>query len=148
MALSTGRLLKDLTNQEVAELQNLLLRAGYNPGPVDGVMGPQTQSAYNRFLSRNGHDARGGNQIVKLVADLWMNSIPELWNGITFGGEVNASSTTGGQGNPAPAQTAASTATAPAAASVGTPSSTPAAATPFTPATDASTETEDRKSVV
>ena len=36
MALSEGVALDQLNSQQISELQNLLLRAGYNPGPVDG----------------------------------------------------------------------------------------------------------------
>lgn len=100
MALTEGLSLDQLDSQQVSELQNLLLRAGYNPGPVDGVMGSATRAAYSRFITKNGYDARGATTVVKLAADLWMNAIPELWEGVRYGGETNAASTTGGAGAP------------------------------------------------
>ena len=33
----------------VRNIQRALDKAGYNPGPIDGVMGRQTQTALNRF---------------------------------------------------------------------------------------------------
>ena len=33
----------------IAEIQHKLVRRGYNPGPVDGAMGPQTRSAVSKF---------------------------------------------------------------------------------------------------
>ncbi len=39
--------------------QTLLRRLGYDPGPVDGVAGPQTRTAVARFQSANGLDPDG-----------------------------------------------------------------------------------------
>lgn len=39
----------DITPTRVVEIQRLLQRAGYNPGPLDGVVGKQTMAAVNDF---------------------------------------------------------------------------------------------------
>lgn len=104
MALTQGQKLAELNSQQVSELQNLLLRAGFNPGPVDGIMGTNTKNAYWRFLSRQGVQTQGTIDVItKLTADLWNNEVPELWQGVSYGGEVSQQSTTGGQGAPIPA---------------------------------------------
>lgn len=43
----------------VLELQKALKNAGFNPGPIDGAMGYQTQVAINEFQKKNGFE-RGG----------------------------------------------------------------------------------------
>jgi peptidoglycan hydrolase-like protein with peptidoglycan-binding domain len=35
--------------REVRDLQSALLRAGFNPGPLDGIFGPRTEAAVRRF---------------------------------------------------------------------------------------------------
>jgi peptidoglycan hydrolase-like protein with peptidoglycan-binding domain len=37
------------TGREVRDLQSALLRRGINPGPLDGVFGPRTESAVRRL---------------------------------------------------------------------------------------------------
>ena len=41
------------------ELQKALLRAGYDPGPVDGRLGKKTRSAVKAFQKKNGLTADG-----------------------------------------------------------------------------------------
>ena len=43
----------------VTKLQQALVDAGYNPGPVDGVMGRQTYVAIDRFQKKNGIETGG-----------------------------------------------------------------------------------------
>lgn len=107
--LTEGMKLSELNSVQVAMLQNLLIRAGFDPGPVDGILGEKTRSAYSRFLTRNGHTLRGNAEptITKLTSLLWDNSQPEYWNNITRGGEISMEATTGGRGNPLPAVPAA-----------------------------------------
>lgn len=38
----------------VAEIQRALLARGYNPGPIDGVMGPKTRAAVKAFQADHG----------------------------------------------------------------------------------------------
>ncbi len=38
----------------VRQAQQALLEAGYDPGPIDGVMGPRTEQALSRFQQANG----------------------------------------------------------------------------------------------
>lgn len=143
MALSEGVALDQLNSQQISELQNLLLRAGYNPGPVDGILGNGTRSAYSRFLGKNGYDANATGTVVKLVSDLWMNAMPELWEGVRYGGEVTQQATTGGQGAPQlPAVTTSGT------PGNGAPSSAPATSsgsTSYVAPPDSATEEQVRK---
>jgi len=39
----------------VKKIQNGLITGGYNPGPIDGVVGPQTASALKQFAGDHGH---------------------------------------------------------------------------------------------
>jgi hypothetical protein len=141
VALSEGLKVTDLDSQQVRELQNVLLRAGYDPGPIDGAWGPKTQAAYTRFLRANGYDPRANTTVIKLISQLWSNEIPEMWEGVSFGGEVNASQPAPAPSpSPAPPQ-AATTAGAPTAAAPA-----PATAT-FNPASDGATEDDVRKNL-
>ena len=38
-----------LTKDEIKELQGKLGQVGFGPGPIDGVVGPQTQAALRRY---------------------------------------------------------------------------------------------------
>jgi peptidoglycan hydrolase-like protein with peptidoglycan-binding domain len=38
-----------LTREEIVELQNKLKVAGFDPGPVDGVLGPRTGAAAQKY---------------------------------------------------------------------------------------------------
>ncbi len=38
----------------VRELQTLLTKAGYNPGPADGISGPATEKAVGDFMATSG----------------------------------------------------------------------------------------------
>jgi peptidoglycan hydrolase-like protein with peptidoglycan-binding domain len=40
--------------QEIRQVQEALKNQGHDPGPVDGVMGPQTRQALRAFQSSNG----------------------------------------------------------------------------------------------
>jgi peptidoglycan hydrolase-like protein with peptidoglycan-binding domain len=42
------------TPDVVRRLQSALLKAGYNPGPIDGVLGLQTKEAVSKFQKANG----------------------------------------------------------------------------------------------
>jgi peptidoglycan hydrolase-like protein with peptidoglycan-binding domain len=42
---------EDLTRPEVRAMQQLLQRLGYDPGPVDGIVGPQTIAAMRAFAN-------------------------------------------------------------------------------------------------
>lgn len=98
MALTEGIGLDQLDARQVLELQTMLAHAGFDPGPLDGLIGPRTRAAYGRFLSANG----GGdpNVVSQLTAQLNSNETPELWDGIQSGAEAPAAAA------PAPASTA------------------------------------------
>ncbi len=51
----------------VTELQRALEKAGFNPGPIDGAMGYQTQVAINEFQKKKGFE-RGGLTLRTLSA--------------------------------------------------------------------------------
>ncbi len=46
-------------SEQVAEVQSLLTRLGYAPGPVDGAMGPKTRGAIKEFQSSRGFKTNG-----------------------------------------------------------------------------------------
>lgn len=43
----------NMTESTVSDIQRALLTRGYNPGPIDGVIGNQTMSAVNKFQNEN-----------------------------------------------------------------------------------------------
>lgn len=51
------------------EIQSLLKKIGYNPGPIDGIYGQQTKNAVTQFQRDNGLDADGiiGPQTYKVL---------------------------------------------------------------------------------
>lgn len=119
MALFEKLKLEEMTQDQVRELQNLLLRAGYNPGPVDGMMGPATKAAYSRFITAQGYDPSGmmTKELPRIVAQLSTNT-QGAWESITLGSEPGSAPATA----TTPAQGVAPVSTA------GTPSGTPAQA--------------------
>jgi peptidoglycan hydrolase-like protein with peptidoglycan-binding domain len=44
----------NLGHQVVASLQRSLAQAGHSPGPIDGVIGPQTLAAVESYQRRHG----------------------------------------------------------------------------------------------
>ncbi|MEN9797846.1 MAG: hypothetical protein RL653_1542 [Pseudomonadota bacterium] len=72
-AFSSGRSLsKGDAGQEVAQLQQLLTSAGFDPGPVDGQFGPMTEAAVLQFQRRKGISVDGS-----VGAETW----GALWGG-------------------------------------------------------------------
>src|SRR5262249_46617912 len=45
--------------QDVVDLQNQLAALGFNPGPIDGIFGPRTESALKAFQRSRGITADG-----------------------------------------------------------------------------------------
>jgi peptidoglycan hydrolase-like protein with peptidoglycan-binding domain len=39
------------TPEHVRELQQALAKAGYDPGPIDGIFGPQTKAALRKYVA-------------------------------------------------------------------------------------------------
>ncbi len=64
-----------LTAAEVTELQALLAEAGYDPGPVDGLFGPSTARAIERYERRAGRPATG-LATAELLAALRDDAVP------------------------------------------------------------------------
>lgn len=130
MPFSSGQRLEDLDQQQVRELQNTLLKAGFNPGPIDGVLGDQTRAAYTRFLRANNYDPQANTQIINIIS-LLNNQDPEAWAAIKEGGEQ-------GTGYTAPSLNQATVPTAPTAGNPGGQVSTTTAVTPSQPPPTAS----------
>ena len=66
----------DATPSLIREIQFMLLRLGIDPGPIDGVVGPQTIRAFRKFQEQSGLPvavtdlANGGKVSVSLLAKL------------------------------------------------------------------------------
>ena len=64
----------DATPSLIREIQFMLLRLGIDPGPIDGVVGPQTIRAFHKFQEQSGLQvtdlANGGRISVSLLARL------------------------------------------------------------------------------
>lgn len=41
----------DAKTQHVRDVQQALATAGYDPGPIDGIMGPRTKSALRKYIA-------------------------------------------------------------------------------------------------
>ncbi|MDP9195404.1 MAG: peptidoglycan-binding protein [Pseudomonadota bacterium] len=48
-----------MNRSQIMEVQRALKSAGYDPGPVDGVLGPRTRSALQEFQRNGGLDVTG-----------------------------------------------------------------------------------------
>ena len=48
-----------LTPDGVRQVQQALQKRGYDPGPIDGILGPQTKEAVRKFQDFYGIKARG-----------------------------------------------------------------------------------------
>lgn len=48
-----------LRRGEVADVQKALIDAGYNPGPIDGVLGSRTRGAIAKFQDHNNLNGNG-----------------------------------------------------------------------------------------
>lgn len=88
MALFEKLKLDAMSQDQVRELQNLLMRAGFNPGAIDGVMGPVTKAAYSRFIAAQGYDPSGlmTKELPRIVAQL-SSGTQGAWESITMGSE-------------------------------------------------------------
>jgi hypothetical protein len=53
----------------VKSIQNGLITVGYNPGPIDGVIGPQTTEALKQFARDRGHLIAGSDFFASDLAD-------------------------------------------------------------------------------
>lgn len=45
---------KDLKKPQLIEVQHLLIKLGYSPGPADGIIGPKTEGAVREFQNNYG----------------------------------------------------------------------------------------------
>lgn len=58
---------RKLDPAELRELQTLLARAGYSPGPIDGNLGPRTRAAVEAFRKQSADLAVGDPTLATLV---------------------------------------------------------------------------------
>lgn len=144
MALTERQDIKDLSQQQIRELQNVLLRAGYNPGPIDGVWGPRSRAAYQRFLTSNGYGSGVDDEsgwIIRPI-DQMSKDTPGIWDTIVPGSEG---------GTPPPS--APTTTTLPSASAAGAPADVAAAtntasgAPPPPPIDDGTAEADVRENL-
>ena len=49
----------DLTESNIRQVQQELRKKGFDPGPIDGINGPQTKGAVRSFQDRYGMNASG-----------------------------------------------------------------------------------------
>jgi peptidoglycan hydrolase-like protein with peptidoglycan-binding domain len=97
-----------LSSETIRQVQQELTDKGHNPGPVDGVLGPQTKSALKDFQQAQGMSA-SGNLDRQTIAALGIDS--------STGGATSRSS----QGNEAsPGSTGSGSSVSPGATSPGT----------------------------
>lgn len=136
MSFRTGVNIGDLNPDEVISLQQLLKRLGYDPGPVDGVVGNLTRTAYHNYLTANGAPA---SDTVDSVLGLLDQGDPDAWARIKQGpGPV--------QSGPPPAQAAPVSAPADAQAYQPPPAPPPLAASqPYAPPSQGTTDDEIRR---
>ena len=61
----------DLTTSKISEIQRALKNAGYNPGPIDNIMGSQTKSALKAYQKAKGLPV--GNLNIETLKSLGVN---------------------------------------------------------------------------
>lgn len=72
LGLASGRWLPD--RRAVAALQSIARADGIDPGPIDGLLGPQTEQALARLLRHDATDRQPGQDGTALAA-----SPPQVW---------------------------------------------------------------------
>jgi peptidoglycan hydrolase-like protein with peptidoglycan-binding domain len=81
----------DATPSLIREIQFMLLRLGIDPGPIDGVVGPQTIRAFRKFQEQSGLPvadlANGGRISVSLLARLPAAQAPDRFAACKFSPE-------------------------------------------------------------
>src|SRR5262245_38661728 len=55
----TGKPTSNISNEKIRKTQSALKKEGFNPGPVDGIMGPMTTAALRDFQSHKGLEVTG-----------------------------------------------------------------------------------------
>src|SRR5262249_25019142 len=54
-----GKPTSGVTKEKVKDVQAALMKEGFDPGPVDGIMGPRTMAALRNFQAHNGLKVTG-----------------------------------------------------------------------------------------
>lgn len=135
MSFRTGVDLSELSPDEVASLQQTLKQLGYDPGPVDGILGNLTRTAFHNYLTSNGAPA---SDTVDSVIGMLAQGDPDAWAGIKQGpGPV--------QSGPAPAQAAPVAAPAQSYQPSATPPPSLASSQPYSPPPQGTTDDEIRR---
>jgi membrane-bound lytic murein transglycosylase B len=63
---------RDLDRDNVRIVQSALQRRGFDPGPIDGIVGPLTRAAVRKFQDHYGMEAQGqiDNQLLFALGDV------------------------------------------------------------------------------
>lgn len=72
---------KATPSAEVEEMQRLLARAGYNPGPLDGKLGPLTNAALEAFQAAHGLARTGWGPLTKAALEAATPTVPLMPEG-------------------------------------------------------------------
>jgi peptidoglycan hydrolase-like protein with peptidoglycan-binding domain len=59
MQMQAGAQQAQLSEEQVRQLQEALNAEGFDPGPIDGIWGPMTESALRNYQEARGFDATG-----------------------------------------------------------------------------------------
>ncbi len=57
----------DIMDFEIRDVQSALERKGYDPGPVDNLIGPMTRAAYMKFLQQHEFPNNGMTKTIKMA---------------------------------------------------------------------------------
>jgi peptidoglycan hydrolase-like protein with peptidoglycan-binding domain len=95
MGSGSGGQAASLDSSTVRQLQQALKGKGHDPGPIDGMMGSQTQAALRDFQRAEGIDASGQPNARTLSA---LGVTPQGSRGIGGSNGADRPGTTGGSG--------------------------------------------------
>jgi len=60
----------ELSRKQIQEAQKLLKNAGFNPGPIDGILGPRTRAAIRQYQAKHGLPETGSlDEATRAVLD-------------------------------------------------------------------------------
>ncbi|HZP86497.1 MAG TPA: peptidoglycan-binding domain-containing protein [Burkholderiales bacterium] len=98
------------SDQQVRDVQQMLKQQGFNPGPVDGIMGPRTEQALRSFQQARGLDTTG-NVDAQTLSALGVQGGPGMNSNVgnTTGMNSNAGAAAGATSAGASASTPGST---------------------------------------
>ncbi|MGH8663288.1 MAG: peptidoglycan-binding domain-containing protein [Burkholderiales bacterium] len=87
-------------SQTVRQVQQALADKGHNPGPIDGVMGPQTRAALQKYQRQN--NLSGASGLDKQTLDsLGVQASSSMGGSGSMAGRTDSGSSAGGTGSAA-----------------------------------------------